>query len=151
MSKTFKSVTDNESELDVRANDCGVFIAFSRAGQILQASTFAPSDAAELMLAIGDTLPVTDMVREGSYEHFLGNAIHYLAKAVKAQESEAAEAEAQAKLEAEALDLFNAGVVEGEFQSGPYDSFAQIHDYAKPKWLAVARRAREINKEENNA
>lgn len=67
--------------------------------------TLAPSDVAELMLAIGDTLPVPDMVREDSYEHFLSSAIHCLAKAVKAQESEA---EAQAKLEAEALGYWKA-------------------------------------------
>ena len=150
MSKTFKSVTDNESELDVRANDCGVFIAFSRSGQIRQASTFAPSDAAELMLAIGDTLPVPDMVREGSYEHFLSSAIHCLAKAVKAQESEAAEAEAQAKLEAEALELFNTLQVEISGILGP--NWVNVTEFpnneTKRKWLAVARRAREINKEE---
>lgn len=142
MSKTFKSVTDNESELDVSANDCGVFIAFSRAGQIRQASTFAPSDAAELMLAIGDTLPVPDMVREGSYEHFLGSAIHCLAKAVKAKESEAAEARERAELEAEALELCNAH--RKACGSPTATTWDDLTLGAKENWLAVTRKAREI-------
>lgn len=143
-SKTFKSVTDNESELDVRANDCGVFIAFSRAGQIRQASTFAPSDAAELMLAIGDTLPVPDMVREGSYEHFLGNAIHYLAKAVKAQERATAEARELAELEAEALELYSAARRQKGLRPAAWDELREADQHL---WLAVARRAREMRAE----
>lgn len=99
-----------------------------------------PSDVAELMLAIGDTLPVPDMVLEGSYEHFLGNAIHYLTQAVKAQERATAEAEAQAELEAEALELRN------EY-FGKECAWSDINNVGQALWLRMARKARELAKE----
>ena len=59
-----------------------------------------------------------------------------------------AEAEAQAKLEAEALELFKA--------SGAYGSdrillkFSDLDGHIQKAWLDVARKAREIAREQDN-
>lgn len=147
-SKTFKSVTDNESELDVRANDCGVFIAFSRAGQIWQASTFAPSDATALALAILEAAGV-----EPSSAHYGLNdspewnvrwASHYLGRSIELTEAKTAEAKEQAELEAEALELLNAyRAVSGGDPLGTWRQAGGAQEY----WLAVARKAREMRAE----
>ena len=103
----------------------------------------AQSDAPALMQAIGECLPpIPETVRDGSYEAYMSVVMTYLGRAVRALETETAEAEAQAKLEAEALELLNASRI--ALHSAPVDELMAGH---KLKWLAVARRAREINKE----
>ena len=135
MSKTFKSVTDNESELDVRANDCGVFIAFSRAGQIRQASTFAPSDAPALALAILEAAGWPECEPTSVTHTILSD----LNRVVELQERANAEAKERAELEAEALAFYEA-----------FTGYTHVTalDEATPidKWLAVARKAREMRK-----
>ena len=148
-SKTFKSVTDNEGELDVRANDCGVFIAFSRAGQIWQASTFAPSDAPALALAILEAAGLTVAkgdVKQDSFEDVMIDASLHLKCAIRLQERATAEAKEQAELEAEALELFNT------FWRSDGEGPSSIENWRAPNeeredWLAVARRAREMRAE----
>lgn len=146
MSKTFKSVTGKSDSrrvhIESRPEGPNIWISDNSWGSDY-GITLAPSDVAELMLAIGDTLPVPDMVREGSYEHFLSSAIHCLAKAVKAQESEA---EAQAKLEAEALEFLNVtqkhnGIPLTESWDGFKDGGVKI------LYMNMARKARELSKE----
>ena len=141
MSKTFKSVTDNTSELDVRANDCGVFIAFSRAGQIWQASTFAPSDAPALALAILEAAGFEDSSSGG---HITGAriAVGDLKRHVKMHERITAEAKEQAELEAEALELYNVCMTGHNLTS-----FDGLGGALRDQWLAVARRAREMRVE----
>lgn len=143
-SKTFKSVNDNTCELDVRANDCGVFIAFSRAGQIRQASTFAPSDAPALALAILEAAGFEDSSSGG---HITGAriAVGDLKRHVKMHERITAEAKEQAELEAEALELFK---VSGAYGSDRlFLKFSHLDDNIQKAWLAVARKAREMRAE----
>lgn len=144
-SKTFKCVEHEEEVLEVypfTGEEGGRKFSLlmphvsSNAG-IAFDSTTAPALALAILESAGwpnEHLVTTEILRR----------LREFDKHLKAIETEAME---RAKLEAEALELFNAGDVEGEFQSGPYDSFAQIHDYAKPKWLAVARKAREMRAE----
>lgn len=142
MSKTFNDSRPNvPNVLEVKpGNECMTFRARSYSQDVL--IFLAPSDAPALMQAIGDCLPpIPDTVRDGSYEAFMVVAMTYLGKAVRALEAEAAEAEAQAKLEAEALELFKAG----------FPNSVEPPEIQHSMWLAVARRAREINKEDNNA
>lgn len=140
MSKTFKSVTDNESELDVRANDCGVFIAFSRAGQIRQASTFAPSDAPALALAILEAAghgKASDSSR-------LMQAFDLIELHVAKQERITAEAKEQAELEAEARDFYD---VYRSADNWPYQDWVMLEALYKAQFIAVASRAREMRAE----
>lgn len=144
MSKTFKSSTQTNGNRTLSVEKlygepCLMIYAEKRMGFLLD-----PSDAAELMLAIGDTLSVPDMVREDSYEHFMGNAIHYLAKAVKAQERATAEAKDKEELEAEALGLVN------EFRKSEryitQISWEEVDPSDQDLWLFMARKVREMRK-----
>lgn len=151
-SKTFKCVEHEEEVLEVypfTGEDGGRKFSLlmphvsSNAG-IAFDSTTAPA----LMQAIGECLPpIPETVRDGSYEAFMTVALEYLGKAVRALETSTAEAEAQAKLEAEALELCNAWR-----EANGYDALSSFSDGAPigamAEWLAVARRARKINKEE---
>lgn len=75
--------------------------------------------------------------------------MQWLQDVVRTQKRITAEAEAEAKLEAEALELMNVRL---------RAAWADVHltketvdPVALEGWIAVARRARELNKEENNA
>ncbi|MGP5256415.1 hypothetical protein [Glutamicibacter ardleyensis] len=106
-SKTFKSVTDNEGELDVRANDCGVFIAFSRAGQIWQASTFAPSDAPALALAILEAAMHGGGHDFGSADPVSANRVRFMSESELDRFIAKIKAEAKAEALRDAADTLN--------------------------------------------
>lgn len=76
----------------------------------------------------------------------VANALYELGCAVESQKRITAEAEAQAKLEAEALELMNVRLR----ASGTMVLLTKetVDPVALEGWLAVARRARELNKEE---
>ena len=150
-SKTFKCVEHEEEVLEVypfTGEEAGRKFSLlmphvsSNAG-IAFDSTTAPA----LMQAIGECLPpIPDTVRDGSYEAFMTVALEYLGKAVRALEAETAEAEDQAKLEAEALELFNQYRVATKLE--PISSWDEAHPLAQEQWLAVARKAREMRAEQ---
>ena len=101
------------------------------------------TDAPALMQAIGDCLPpIPATVRDGSYEACMAVALEYLGKAVRALEAETAEAKEQAKLEAEALELYNVCMT-----GHSLSSFNGLGGALRDQWLAVARRAREMRAE----
>ena len=146
-SKTFKSVWNDRTRLiHVRSVDEGVNIQVSDAVWAEQyGGTIAPSDAPALALAIleaagheGDAKKVGIGTIEGQF----ANAVFHLRRGLVRQERATAEAEAQAELEAEALRLAN------EFYGTDWDFFPCSRTVEMQQWLAVARRAREINKEE---
>ena len=145
-SKTFKCVEHEEEVLEVypfTGEEAGRKFSLlmphvsSNAG-IAFDSTTAPALALAILEAAG--------VAESSDA---GVSAQYLRAHIAEQERATAEAEAQAKLEAEALELFKA--------SGAYGSdrfflkFSDLEETTQSAWLAVARRAREINKETPNA
>lgn len=105
----------------------------------------APSDVPALALAILETAGF-----EEDTENF-GTAVHELGLAIKEQRYIAAEAKEQAELEAEALALFNTLQTEIHGTLGP--NWAHVTEFpsgeTKRKWLAVARKAREMRSESN--
>ena len=142
MSKTFKCVEHEEEVLEVYpfTGEAGgrkfslLMPHVSSSAGIAFDSTTAPALALAILEAAGgrDSLGID-----------VGNAMTDLREYVNEKERATVEAEAQAKLEAEALAFYEA-----------FTGYTHVTalDEATPidKWLAVARRAREINKEENN-
>lgn len=150
MSKTFKSAFEDSSyRLEVGKNLGAEHLSLWIVGRGLDSTSIAidPSDAPALALAILEAAGYgEEVVTDGSPDGHIQVAKYYLYEGVKAHASIAAEAEAQAKLEAEALELFNARQEAiNSFDWEPYKDFA--NEDSKQTWLAVARRAREINKE----
>ena len=136
MSKTFKCVEHEEEVLEVypfTGDEVGRKFSLlmphvsSNAG-IAFDSTTAPALALAILEAAG--------VEESSDA---GVAAGYLRSHMTELERATAEAEAQAKLEAEALELYKT------YWSGNVTGFS--NEPNRDDWLAVARRAREINKE----
>lgn len=107
------------------------------------------NDVPAIALAILEAAGYTEDDRKVSnplYATEFASAMIKLADGIELQERATAEAEAQAKLEAEALMLANSAVL--AVGNPPYPSIEHMSDTSLRKWLAVARRAREINKEE---
>lgn len=146
--KTFQSITNPDTTCRVRGfGDSGVEL-FHRNGGITLGSLIAPSDAPALALAILEAAGYKEEQGNETTEaaHHFGMSMLHLRYGIKEQEYITAEAEAQAKLEAEALELCDsARHAHGRFKIG---NFGLMKDAEKTTWLAVARRAREINKEE---
>lgn len=111
-----------------------------------RAYRYTPEEAAKLGLAILEAAGYSDEYEGGNcWAGPLGQAMHMLRLEAEAQERATTEARERAKLEAEALELFRASQcirTDGMYASVP--SFAALSDPSKTKWLAVARRAREI-------
>ena len=154
MSKTFKCVEHEEEVLEVypfTGEEGGRKFSLlmphvsSNAG-IAFDSTTAPALALAILEAAGVEESSPHYGLNDSPEWNLRWASHYLGRSIELTNTQAAEAEAQAKLEAEALELFKTLMgYKG------YENFTWSEVIDKDEWLAVARKARELNKEDNNA
>ena len=152
MSKTFKSaIIGHPRRLHLEENEHGVNIHASdpewRDGYGI---TIATSDAPALALAILEAAGYQEHSKAelGSSELLASYGMTKLRQAVQAQDREESEAEAQAKLEAEALKLINAYRDSMGYTTCYWET---VGESDRKNWLAVARRARELNKEKNNA
>lgn len=138
VSKTFKSPVSHREVRVWQASD-GVALAVLDDDSNESISTQAsPSDAPALMLAIG----------EAAYPEVQGrpNRVHYAIGALLEQVEEDGfkAAEAQAELEAEAQCLRDAFA--GEMKT-ELEDFSTLNSHVRDRWLAVARRAREMRAE----
>lgn len=109
-----------------------------------------PESAPALALAILEVAGYTEcdkMARDVARSHF-GDAVESLAVGVGEQVRATAEAKEQAELEAEALELFNTLQTEIHGNLGP--NWIPVTEFpsneTKRKWLAVARKSRELSK-----
>lgn len=162
MSKTFKNATNSGTEVyvgeGINADSVQLIIrnvgsGIGKAGIYLNSSDI-PALALAILEAAGvvhhdpDDTPYEKSERTENMGA-LNMSVFYLAKHVNDAEKAEFLAKEQTELEAEALELFKA--------SGAYGSdriflqFSHLDGHIQKAWLAVARRAREINKEENNA
>lgn len=143
MSKTFKSALSTDKELRITGGPERVCFA-QRAHKGMESLVFIDNtEAPALALAILEAAGF-----DGDENMFTGLAVANLRDHVEEQERATSEAKEQAKLEAEALKLFQA------WRKSHHLPMVEDWDMTpsfKPEWLAVARRAREINKEDNNA
>lgn len=144
MSKTFKCVEHEEEVLEVypfTGEEAGRKFSLlmphvsSHAG-IAFDSTTAPALALAILEAAGF---------DGDENMFTGLAVANLRDHVEEQERITAEAEAQAKLEAEALKLLNASLASCDL--GQIELFDALNPIEQQRWLAVARKAREMRAE----
>lgn len=149
MSKTFKSAS---SERKVRIWEANLGVAVCVEDPITNETTstqIAPSDAPALCLAILEAAGYDDMADDANLADVHAfNAMHKLQESVDTQERATAEAREQSELEAEALELANSAVL--VVGNPPYPSIGHMSDTSLRKWLAVARKAREMAKELTN-
>ena len=130
MSKTFKNAHTVHGKMTVREDGGCVSVSVNMDSPSDTIIHLAPSDAPALMQAIAECLPpIPDIVRDGSYEAYMAVVVTYLDKAVRALEAEA-------ELEAEALELFKAG----------FPDCVEPPEIQRDMWIAVARKAREMRK-----
>lgn len=136
-SKTFKSALDSPVTLEVEreTHPAGVYVSIGQSTILL-----AASDAPALSLAI---LEAAGAHKDS--QDFLGGAVEQLKFHIGEQERITAEARERAELEAEALMLANSAVL--AVGNPPYPSIEHMSDTSLRKWLAVARRAREMRAE----
>lgn len=154
MSKTFKCVEHEEEVLEVypfTGEEGGRKFSLlmphvsSNAG-IAFDSTTAPALALAILEAAGHR-PVAYDPERLSGDDLLAYIAHRLAVHVGDEAKRTAEAEAQAKLEAEALDYwkaYNRAVDPANFDDVQW---GDLMPATQSKWLAVARKAREMAKE----
>ena len=139
MSKTFKS-TEGGFSIGIHPVTDGVqFRITNMRGNYQQFNTPA-SVAAEQALAILEAA-VGESSRQSAYSE---RAIDNLRSEVDRMKLEDAEAEAQVKLEAEALELRKAWKLGDGVQVQKFEDLIEV---AQEKWLAVARKAREMRAE----
>lgn len=147
-SKIFKSAV-SEGRLSIaEAPNRRFTVGIRRNGVATDMVDIAPSDAPALALAILEAAGYSEDDRKASNPLCVtefASAIIKLAEGIENQERIAAEAEAQAKLEAEALELMNVRLR----ASGTtvHLTKATVDPVALEGWLAVARRAREMRTE----
>lgn len=142
-SKTFKSAL-NPTELEVGTyTDSQVVLAIGyEDGEDLGVLYLAPSDAPALALTILEAAGYTEHDRDGSTLSHFAIAKTNLRMGIHRRELEAAEAKAQAELEAEALELLNAE--RGALGVDLVRDLSEVHAIAQEAAIAVARRAREL-------
>ena len=151
MSKTFNSADDGARQLTVDRLVGDPRLLISDAAGCRVGFRMAPSDAPALCLAILEAAKVPmqgdfNNPIEGTSVHLSFIAQHLERYVVEAEERAAADAD-RVKLEQEALRLYNAAVTIGDPWEASKTSFDQIPEHRHEKWLAVARAARELNKE----
>lgn len=151
MSKTFKDAKAELDSIDVATGYegepyfCITNIEAGNAAQIQLDNSTAPV----IMLALAEAARVPmqgdfTRARAGTPGHLSFIAKH-LEQYVVENEHITAEARERAELEAEALKLANAAVI--ECGNPPYPSVERMGEKVLRRWLAVARRARELAKE----
>lgn len=105
----------------------------------------ADKDIPSLMLELGEAAGVVPglpaLYEYGTPEH-LETIQWHLAKYTKAQAAIAAEAEETARLEAEALELYNSYRKESNYHTLSSWAGSELN---REMWIAVARKAREID------
>lgn len=139
--KTFKSTKSTLELTVVRTNEDLVRIITQLPDETGRAIDLAPSDAPALALAI-----LEDAGFNASPNSSFNIAASYLINGIKEQERITAEAEAQAELEAEAFNLYRTYIAVHE----PMDAIGDwqmLSERTKERWLAVARKAREMRAE----
>ena len=149
-SKTFKDAKAELDSIDVATGYDGepyCYITTTEAGNMAQIqldNSTAPALALAILEAAGLTVAKGD-VKQDSFEDLMIDASLHLKCAIRLQERATAEAKEQAELEAEALELFNAA--REEIAVGTYGAYEQLDNRSRRKWLAVARKAREMRAE----
>ncbi|WP_404285412.1 hypothetical protein [Glutamicibacter arilaitensis] len=149
---TFKTATGSNRELTVKRSDGGsVQIRhYDAEHESSKSKTFFlnPTDAPALALATLETAGVTE---HDEHETLLTNthfakAMYHLRCGIEEEERATAEANEQAKLEAEALELYNACKFPGEITriAKNWDEIETGED-VRTMWANVARRAREMS------
>ncbi|MGP9528616.1 hypothetical protein [Glutamicibacter sp. AOP5-A2-18] len=142
-SKTFKNAEGYNIQLSVSKCDGMVEISILYPNGDEHTTSISPSDAPALALAILEAAGVTE-----TDSPYMQEAADNLRAYILIEEKVAAEAKEQAELEAEALELLRASQcirTDGMYAYVP--SFAELSDPSKTKWLAVARKAREMAKD----
>ena len=147
-SKTFKSAV-SEGRLSIKEAPCGLFtVGIRRGGVVTDVVDLAPSDAPAL------TLTILEKSGYGgtSVSPLLMQAFDLIKLYVKDQERITAEAKEQAELEAEALELRNtcwshASASGVSAKTSLKDLTAVYQEF----WISMARKAREMAKEDNHA
>lgn len=151
-SKTFKSgyMSDN-SRLEIESAIASASFHITHCTVVSEKSfmfnnTDAPALALAILEAAGVEPKMTQFDRVGDQEQLEAIA-DGLVGYIEAHKASTAEAKEQAVLEGEALALFNAAR-EGMALT-EYGSYEQLDNHSRRKWLAVARKAREMR--ESNA
>ena len=152
MAKTFKSAFEDSSyrlQVCKYTGDEHVTLWILGRGSDSAIIAIDPSDAPALALAILEAAgvePVDHKVTGLGKPNWLEGIAHGLKLHIEHDAKRTAEAEAQAKLEAEALELLN---VRRKFEGIEHvDALDDVPKATRNLWLAVARKARELNKEE---
>lgn len=147
MSKTFNGFA-SDRELTVKGYDdssqVDLLVRRSPTGFGVTGIAIALSDAPALALAILEAAGVKDTSTGGLITHDRV-AVTNLKIHIEKQAKRTTEAKERAELEAEALELVNAAVI--ECGNPPYPSVERMGEKVLRRWLAVARRARELAKE----
>jgi len=104
-----------------------------------RAVRYTPDESAKFALAILEAAGLAE-----TPSPYIQEVVDNLCNYILIEEKVDAEAKERAELEAEALELFNTYRVHLE----PINSWDEAHQLAKEQWLAVARKAREMAKED---
>jgi len=151
MSKTFKSVLGKSDSrrvrIESRPEGPNLWISDNSWGSDY-GITLAPSDAPALCLAILEAAGYVDLAAGGKFSR-ISNAIYLLREHIELEARDAAAEADRVALEQEALALVNAK--RAFYKLPTVASWDGFQDGAQDEWLAVARAARELNKEANNA
>lgn len=135
--KTFKSAVSS-GHLDISDAKRGLInVSIMRNTTILEMIDLSTETAPALALAILEAAG-----GRGALGIDVGNAMIDLRESIAEQERATAEAKEQAELEAEALVLYNASRTHNG-TGNALTSWGQVIE--KTRWLAVARKARELN------
>lgn len=147
MSKTFKSVfEDSTNRLKVSRgfNDEYVFVTIAGGGIEQMSVAIADKEVPRLMLALGEAAGVVPKVPQ-SYAYGTPEQLQFiqwqLTKYAQAQAAIAAQAEETAKLEAEAVELYE---VHREIKDYEACTWELLDDVNKRYWVALASKAREL-------
>jgi len=146
-SKTFKSAL-SANELSVRRASDGLVTLYFETSNIHLDPSDAPALALAVLEAAGVKASFDPDATFGTAEH-LGHIQDHLQDYVNAQERAAVEAKERAELEAEALDYWKAFNNATDLVSFDDIQWSDLLPESQAKWLAVARRAREMR--ESNA
>jgi len=152
MSKTFKTITTTGRTLKVSGvKGKSVYLEISSESESRRNINLGASDAPALALTVLEAVGAdSDLTWSGAKDY--GNADHlgwiagHLDAYIKSQERITAEAEERAELEAEALDYWKAFNNATDLVSFDDIQWSDLLPDSQAKWLAVARRAREMNR-----
>ena len=148
MSRFESSITEGKFlEIDWADDDGSIGLgiihsSFGDMGRITLSVSDVPALMVELARAAGLDKIIWGKDEVGTFKYHMHQAVLSLEKAIGARRDAEAAAKEQAELEAEALALFNA--LRDSIDVLPIASFSVLSDPVKARWLAVARKAREM-------